>query len=84
RGYLYRLVDHVYRQAGMPAMTRGKGVAVHALRHTYATLLHETGASVLEIQRLLGHTSPATSARYVTVSTAGLHGLTEGITAGLE
>lgn len=84
RGYLYRLIDRIYQQAQMPPMTRGSGVATHALRHTYATRLQDNGASVLEIQRLLGHMSADTSARYVSLSTAGLHDLAESIKAGLE
>ena len=40
--------------------------AFHALRHTYATRLFAAGRNVKQVQRLLGHHSPAfTLARYV-------------------
>ncbi len=37
---------------------------VHDLRHTFASILASGGASLIVIGRLLGHTQPATTARY--------------------
>lgn len=41
-----------------------KGARVHDLRHTHASILVSAGYSLPIIGRLLGHTQPATTARY--------------------
>lgn len=63
-GALYYLVRTVYRAAGVDAV-RAQGAMVHALRHTAATRLAENGATAVEIMRVLGHQSIATSQAYV-------------------
>jgi integrase len=41
-----------------------EGLRLHDLRHTYASLLASSGASLPLIGSLLGHTQPGTTARY--------------------
>ncbi len=64
RGQLRYLVEQCYRHAGIRDRVQ-RGALVHALRHTFATRLAEDGASITEIQRLLGHSSVATSQFYI-------------------
>lgn len=50
----------------------GAGVTMHQLRHYYATRVLEAGGDIADVQALLGHASPATSAIYARCSTARL------------
>ncbi|MBT8217608.1 MAG: tyrosine-type recombinase/integrase [Acidimicrobiales bacterium] len=59
------LADRIYREAGIRAQVPD-GALVHALRHTFAMDLLDHGASIVEVQTLLGHESVATTRRYLT------------------
>ena len=66
-----------------PAICRAagiKGVRLHDLRHTYASVLASSGQSLPIIGALLGHTQPATTARYAHLIDDPLRAATE--TAG--
>jgi integrase len=52
-------------------------VRVHDLRHTYAAILASSGLSVPVIGALLGHTQPATTARYAHLMGDPLRAATE-------
>jgi integrase len=54
-------VGSLRRRVLVPAAERAglSGVGFHALRHTCASLLIESGLSVLRLQRWMGHHSPA-------------------------
>ena len=58
------------RQAGVAGVARR--VTPHMLRHTAATLLIETGVDIRFVQRLLGHSSIATTEIYTHVSDEAL------------
>lgn len=55
-------VSHVVETVGLAAGIPGLGP--HTLRHTYATRLRQAGVDVAVIQRLMGHVSVETTARY--------------------
>jgi integrase/recombinase XerD len=46
-----------------------KKISPHCLRHSYATPLIEAGVDLLEVQKILGHHSVLTTARYTHLTT---------------
>jgi len=45
-----------------------KNISCHSLRHSYATHLLEAGVNILELQKIMGHVSLLTTARYTHVT----------------
>ena len=64
-----RLVERWYTRGGV---RRHPGACVHALRHTFGTQALDSGASIVEVQRLMGHRSLETTKRYLDVVGGGL------------
>jgi integrase len=58
-----------------------KGVRLHDLRHTYASILASAGLSLPIIGQLLGHTQPATTHRYSHLFDDPLRAATERVGA---
>jgi integrase len=58
-----------------------KGLRVHDLRHSYASFLASGGQSLQVIGALLGHTQPATTARYTHLFDDPLRAATETVGA---
>lgn len=60
----------IQREIGVIAAAAGlqKRVSPHTLRHTFATLTLNNGADIVAVQELLGHTNPATTQIYASIS----------------
>lgn len=66
-GYVRSMVARYGRKAGIEVR-----VHPHMLRHSYATELLEDGYSVIEVQKLLGHSDLETTSIYLHVVDAAL------------
>jgi integrase/recombinase XerD len=67
----HRAIQRVFNQLGKRAEI-SKKVYPHLLRHTMATHSLKRGASMTEVQRLLGHTSPGTTQIYAQMDNEAL------------
>jgi site-specific recombinase XerD len=63
--------QNIYYRAVQKSGLRRKG-GIHVLRHSYATHCIEAGLELTVVQRLLGHSSLLTTARYLHVTAARL------------
>ena len=71
-----RLVDsHLDRSGVQTAINKvvkelnfKKNISCHSLRHSYATHLLEAGVSILELQKIMGHVSLLTTAKYTHIT----------------
>jgi integrase len=59
------------------------GVTMHALRHRFATRAYDVDRDVFTVQRLLGHSSPATTQRYVQVTDSAMRRLVTATTSAM-
>ena len=71
-----RLTDiHLDRSGAQAAMKKvvnelkfNKNITCHSLRHSYATHLLEAGVNILELQKIMGHVSLLTTAKYTHIT----------------
>jgi len=72
RGQAYKIVKSIARMVGLDADRLG----CHSTRKAYAGGLYEaTGHDIIKTQRLLGHASPLTTARYIDTDATELDNL---------
>ena len=60
-------------------MWNKKKITPHSLRHSLATHLIEAGVDLLEVQKILGHRSILTTARYTHLTKRTGHNLQQAI-----
>jgi site-specific recombinase XerD len=63
RAEVRALLRRLGRAAGLPSVLAGS-LSPHSLRHAFATLNLDAGASLRDLQDAMGHTSPRTTRRY--------------------
>ncbi len=78
KGWLEGFWDTVRAEAGL------RGVRLHDLRHTYASIALRQGETVLTIARLLGHRNPETTLRYTHLADRTVMDAAETVGAALE
>lgn len=62
KGTAQNIYYRALRRAGLQ-----KKLGIHALRHTFATLMLENGVEITAVQKLLGHASLSSTVRYLHV-----------------
>ena len=60
-------------------MKRIEGFRVHDLRHTFASIAVNSGSSLYEVQKLLGHHSSQMTQRYAHLGDKELRAATAGV-----
>lgn len=66
-----RTVQRVFKNLKEKAGIK-KDATVHTLRHCFATHLIEAGTGIYHIQRLMGHTNPKTTSKYIHLTRADI------------
>lgn len=69
--------DRIRKRAGLPE------VRIHDLRHNFASLLINSGRSLYEVQKLLGHADISTTQRYAHLAQDTLRDATELVSSSI-
>ncbi len=75
---LYPFWNKIRKELGLD------GMRIHDLRHSYASFLVNSGHSLYEVQKLLGHSDPKTTMRYAHLGQASLLAAAEAVSACLK
>ncbi len=75
--YLHNTWDRIRTRAGIP------DVRIHDLRHNFASLLINSGRSLYEVQKLLGHADISTTQRYAHLTQDTLRDATEIVSSNI-
>ena len=82
-GYLFPGRDHGHLSPGqvgrLMSDALGPGWTAHTLRHRFGTRLYAGSRDILQAQSLLGHSSPATTQRYVAAPDDGVRAAVNAI-----
>ena len=78
KGWLERFWGEVRAETGL------RGVGLHDLRHTHASVALRQGETVLTIARLLGHVNPETTLKYTHLADRTVMDAAERVGAALE
>ena len=78
KGWLEGFWDTVRAEAGL------RGVRLHDLRHTHASIALRQGETVLTIARLLGHRNPETTLKYTHLADKTVMDAAETVGAALD
>ena len=80
-GYVFTGADHGHLSPAWIGTLVGRelpsGVTMHSLRHRFATAAYERTGDLVGVQRVLGHTSPQTTLRYLAIADASLRRVVE-------
>lgn len=74
---IHKVWERLRLAAGLPHLR------VHDLRHTYASLLVNSGRTLYEVQHILGHSDPSVTQRYAHLSTKALQEAADTVAAAL-
>lgn len=81
KGHLYDLRKPFVKACEIAGI---ENLRIHDLRHSFATLAVRAGASLYDVQKLLGHQDIAMTQRYAHLADDGLKQATENVAALLE
>jgi integrase len=77
-------VTHLFKRYVRKAGLKDDRLRFHSLRHTHASWLVQGGATLYEVQRLLGHSSPKVTEIYAHLQPEHLHATVNKISIGVN